>query len=107
MDWLASICRAAGPAAALCMLVCGLQHSPTGMGLLTRKAWPQGFRVGVMRQILDTSTADGEFTGLFNAALGDLAAAGAPDPGLVWQLPIVHGQVFVATVQVLSFLFAR
>ena len=41
--------------------------------------WVQGFRVGVMRQVIDTSTADSEFTALFNDALSDLASAGGLD----------------------------
>ena len=38
----------------------------------------QGFRIGVMRQIIDQSSADSTFMSLFNDALGDLAAAGEP-----------------------------
>ena len=52
--------------------------TPLNLPGLTAEFLVQGFRVGVMRQIVDQSSADPSFTALFNFALGDMAAAGGP-----------------------------
>ena len=48
----------------------------TGSQPDTLRCAMQGMKVGVMRQIINPATADGQFTALFSQALQDLAAAG-------------------------------
>jgi len=71
------------------------RRSPSYLGHL-RGDGLQGARIGVVRQLSDTDTADPEIMAAFEAALADLQAAGATvvDPADVVELDTISGSLW-------------